>query len=97
MPSIASKKGYVSDELRAVLRKATTEDFKARQRTVSNPDAELLRVLHDTCVTHFDGDEEQARCVLRRYLVLRYQWTDETITRQLSEVAILRSASVVPA
>jgi hypothetical protein len=95
LPSKATQNGYLSDELRHTLLKVTVSDRQERHRDTSQPDGKLLQDLSDACVKHFDGDEEQARCALRRHLVLRYQWTDETITRQLSEAEVLHSVSAV--
>lgn len=93
MPSKATQKCLLSEKLSRTLVVVTDSDCKERKRTTSEPDGELLKVLFDACIEHFDGDEEQAICALRRHLVIRHGWLTEQIDQELEQAGVLRTVN----
>ena len=87
MPSKPTHYGLIDDGLKRKLDYAVAKYDQVEHSASDGPNAELLCILLDISQVHFDDDDVQAQCALRRYL-LRYRWSLETSDAELEKAGI---------
>jgi hypothetical protein len=94
LASKASQKGLLTDQMTSLLYSTVNQDHDDRERKNRELDDVLLGKLHATCDQAFD-DQEEAVCVLRRFLFMHYKMPLDDIDRSLEQLGLFSPSARV--